>query len=216
MNTPRSPILQPRRSLWAIVPVKPLHIGKQRLARVLSGDERAAMMRGFLTRMLSVLRDVPAIDRVLVISSDAAVLDLAARMGAVACDEGAMTGLNPAVTRAAQIAAAAQATAVLILPADLPCIQASDVEMMCRGGDSVAICSDGQGEGTNALLIPLPTRFQPCYGPGSFRQHLQEAKRVGLAARVIHAPGLKFDMDTEEDWRQYQLTMKNGQLRPGL
>lgn len=174
------------------------------------------MMRGFLTRMLSVLRDVPAIDRVLVISSDAAVLDLAARMGAVACDEGAMTGLNPAVTRAAQIAAAAQATAVLILPADLPCIQASDVEMMCRGGDSVAICSDGQGEGTNALLIPLPTRFQPCYGPGSFRQHLQEAKRVGLAARVIHAPGLKFDMDTEEDWRQYQLTMKNGQLRPGL
>jgi 2-phospho-L-lactate guanylyltransferase (CobY/MobA/RfbA family) len=49
-----------------------------------------------------------------------------------------------------------------------------------------------------------PTQFTYRYGLGSFRSHIQEATRLGLDVHIIHAPGLRFDLDTEEDWQQYQ------------
>lgn len=52
---------------------------------------------------------------------------------------------------------------------------------------------------TTALFVSPPTGFEFKYGKGSFERHLREARRLGMQARIVHAPGLKFDLDTEED-----------------
>ena len=80
----------------------------------------------------------------------------------------------------------------------------------CSGGNGflsrrrgLAICSDSERNGTNALFVCPPTGFNFQYGPGSFQRHLDEATRLGLAHCIVDVPGIKFDLDTEEDYQAY-------------
>jgi 2-phospho-L-lactate guanylyltransferase len=199
-------------SIWAIVPVKPLHDSKRRLAHILSAEERGELIHRFLIQTLMVLNQSGIIDRILVVSGDERVLATAQMVGAVVLEETAVLGLNPAVTTAVQFAADSGATAVLILPADLPFIETTDVAIMVgekRNSPGIVICPDDKGEGTNALLINPPNNFTFHYGADSFPQHLQEAQTRGLATHITHCPGIQFDLDTEADWHKYQLTIQH-------
>ncbi len=207
-------------STWAIIPVKSLHQSKRRLANVLSAAKRAELIHRFLVQTLAVLKQSELIDQILVVSSDEQVLATARLQGAAVLVETAVHGLNPAVSQAVNYAAESGATAVLILPADLPFIQTKDVAIMVREGvngrhpaPQLTICSDDKGQGSNAVFISPPTPFTFHYGPDSFAQHLHEAAKRGLAVHIIeNEPNLKFDLDTEEDWQKYQLTMANVHL----
>ncbi len=194
---------------WAIIPVKYLRDSKQRLAHLMSDDERAALIAEFLDKLLATLQQVDDIDRVLVVTSDPAVDALAHRHEAAVLREAEPAGLNAAVERGVAAAEQGGATAVLILPADLPFARVSDIQQMVRplatrGDESLAaLCSDEVGDGTNALLLAPPGDFTFHYGPGSFGHHVAEATRRGRACHIIHAPGLRFDLDTESDWLVY-------------
>jgi 2-phospho-L-lactate guanylyltransferase len=196
-------------TIWAIIPVKPLTESKTRLAHLLTANERADLMRCFLQNALWTLNCVPAIGRILVISSDPEVLKMARQHGAMTIAEVQAQGLNTAVTRAAQYAQCQKASGILILPADLPFMQTADIERMIQAvrqkpGRVMAICTDDKNDGTNALLLAPPTQFTFHYGQGSFCQHLQEATRLGYSTHIVTAPGLQFDLDTEADWQVYQ------------
>lgn len=205
-------------NVWAIVPVKPLRDSKSRLAHILSPDQRAELTGDLLRRTLEILANVPAIQRTLVVSRDAGALKLARQHGAMTYEESDKQDLNMALTRAAHITAAQKADCALVLPADLPFLTAEDVTMVleaaspesCNGGNGylsrrrgMAICSDHDDNGTNALLVCPPTGFAFQYGPGSFQRHLAEAERLGVPRCIVHAPGIKFDLDTEEDYEAY-------------
>lgn len=209
---------------WAIIPVKPLRYGKSRLSHILSPEERAQLTTTMLHHTLQVLEEVPAIYRTLVISRDPSALKLARQYGAYTYGEGDKQDLNLALSRAAHIAAAREASGVLVLPADLPLLTVADVQMMLDGAMPpvratrtrsnghlgyhhqpriITICPDKHEDGTNALYVSPPVGFNFLYGVGSFQRHLNEAARLGLPSRVVHAPGIKFDLDTEEDWEAY-------------
>jgi len=203
-------------TIWAIIPVKALHEGKSRLADLLTVAERVRLTSDILGHMLGVLNDLPQIARTLVVSRDPAALKLARRQGVQTFAESGGSNLNDALTRAAHIAAANQARAVLVLPADLPFLRAADVaamlapatEMIGARSDVVtrrmiAICPDRAEDGSNALLVAPPVGFQFQYGPGSFRRHQTEAHRLGMEVHVVDARGIRFDLDTEADWRRY-------------
>ncbi|MCB8943802.1 MAG: 2-phospho-L-lactate guanylyltransferase [Ardenticatenaceae bacterium] len=196
-------------TIWAIIPVKPLAQSKTRLAHLLSAHERAGLMRRFLQNALLTLNCVPAIGRILVISSDAAVLALARQHGAMTIIEQEARGLNTAVTQAAHYAQQHQAEGLLILPADLPFMQTADINHLLTVVAQntlpiLAICTDSREDGTNALLLAPPTHFTFHYGQGSFHQHLQEAARLGYTPHIVTTPGLQFDLDTEADWHAYR------------
>ena len=59
-------------ALWAIVPVKPLRRGKSRLAPVLSEDDRAELNQRLLLHTVDLLKGLPEIVDVLVVSRDSA------------------------------------------------------------------------------------------------------------------------------------------------
>lgn len=198
--------------IWAIIPVKPLHIGKTRLAHILSVNERAELIQRCFTHMLSVLNQVPIVRGSWVISSDRAVLALAQAQGAQILAEDEPHGLNQAVQVGTITAVQAGADGVLILPADLPFIQTSDIETMMsslisthgNGRSQLVICPDEKQKGTNALLLAPATPFTFHYGPDSFSQHLTVAQQQQRAYTIINTPGLQFDLDTETDWLKYQ------------
>jgi len=218
-------------TIWAIVPLKPLRDGKSRLAHILSADERAQLTTEILKRTLRVLEDTAAIYRSLVISRDPAVLKIARAEGAFTFGEGEKLGLNAALTRASHVAAAQGASSILILPADLPFLSTGDVATILSSagthgggvnGNSSGylpsriahISPDRQNDGTNALYISPPLGFKFHYGPQSFQRHLEEAEHLGISCRVVHTPGVKFDIDSEEDWRTYMAMQ--GQESPAV
>ena len=232
----------------AIIPVKQLHESKRRLEHLLSPDERAELIGRFLDNLLLTLSAAPVIDRVLVVTCDPQVVGLARRHGADVLVEAAADGLNAAVERGVVRAVDEGATAVLVVPADLPFARVEDIESMLQpltadrrpleegpgvrvqglevqgvppllrspaplrplpnplpeGEETVmVICPDEAEDGTNALLLAPPGGFTFHYGPDSFRAHLAEAERNGRAISIVHAPGLRFDLDTESDWLVY-------------
>ncbi|HEX6386378.1 MAG TPA: 2-phospho-L-lactate guanylyltransferase [Anaerolineae bacterium] len=207
--------------IWTVIPVKAGRESKSRLAHELTAGQRAELVAGLLDNTLTVLNQAPMVRQTVVISRDMAMLEIAHHQGAIGLFEEGVPGLNMAVTQAVAAVTAAGASAALVLPADLPFIQVEDVAMMTQpflaaNGHAgcgrlpltMAICADDKGEGTNALLFPLPTNFVFQYGVGSFQRHLQEAKRLGMTSHIIRAPGLRFDLDTEEDWRIYRSAIK--------
>jgi 2-phospho-L-lactate guanylyltransferase len=223
-------------SIWSIIPVKALRESKSRLSRILSSRERAALTERLLKRTLRILDQSPIVHRSLVVSRDPAALKVARQLGALTFSESDDKDLDGALIRAAQLAAAQGARGVLVLPADLPLLAARDITAFLQGvvGSGVGvpfgrpsrqlvICPDYEHDGTNALFITPPVGYQFRYGPGSFQRHVDEAKRLGLSVDVVTVPGLRFDLDTEEDWRRYvaaqaretlPLVGSNGQEQP--
>ncbi len=219
-------------NIWALIPVKPLKDSKRRLSHLLPAQRRAILIHGLLQQELAVLAEVPAISNVLVISSDPGVWELAHQYGAQVEKETQPQGLNAAVARGLALAAADGAEAALMLPADLPFINASEVNALIAAGIDqkpisqpdlalngnigsgingqysnngiMVICSDDAGDGTNALLLNPISEFNFHFGPGSFQLHIQEAQKRGITIYTVSTPGLQFDLDNENDWFTYQ------------
>src|SRR5581483_2415337 len=61
------------------------------------------------------------------------------------------------------------------------------------GGFSFA--PDAAGTGTNALYVAGCVSFNFQFGRASREAHLEEARRRGLGAQLVHSPGLAFDVD---------------------
>lgn len=199
-------------STWAVIPVKQLAESKRRLAHILSPKGRADLIFGFLEHLLNVLAESPSIDHILVVTSDPAVTALARERQISVLLEAAPVGLNEAVARGIAMAQAEGAMATLILPADLPFASAEDIEQVLAAYSPenvpmMAICSDENGTGTNALFLAPPGGFNFHYGPDSYQAHLAEARSRDRMIHEVCAPGLRFDLDTEDDWLAY-----NGQL----
>ena len=49
------------------------------------------------------------------------------------------------------------------------------------------------------LSVPTAVDFRFAYGPGSFRRHAVESRRLGLGLRVVRDHDLAFDVDVPDD-----------------
>jgi 2-phospho-L-lactate/phosphoenolpyruvate guanylyltransferase len=202
-------------SLWAIVPVKPLRRGKTRLAGVLSEDEREMLNLSLLGHTMAILRQVSEIQKILVVSSDTAVLALAREQGARTVMEDGNPGLNTALHRATMVAQVYAAQGVLILPSDLPLLTKEDVEELIRQAEPspvVVIAPDRRNEGTNALLVKPTGLIDYQFGDNSFVKHTDQAKKFNINLKIIIRPTLGLDLDFPEDLellQQYQIQQVN-------
>jgi 2-phospho-L-lactate guanylyltransferase len=189
-------------TLWAIVPVKPLKRAKSRLSGVLSGEERALLSQDMLLHTLDVLKSVPRIERMLVVSRDTRALALARGHGARTVTERGAPQLNQALIRATVIARGYGVSTVLVLPADLPLLTKDDIETLIAAAKDppvVVISPDRHGTGTNALLMSPPGVIEYEFGPESYNRHLERAKSAGARVEICELPSLELDLDVPED-----------------
>jgi 2-phospho-L-lactate/phosphoenolpyruvate guanylyltransferase len=189
-------------TLWAIVPVKPMRLGKSRLSDVLSEEDREHLNQQFLAHTIDTLKSIPDIEHVLVISRDSAALALARDHGARTVKEDGSPRLNIALARATFVAKAYNTHGVLVIPADLPLISAQDIQAMLECAYDppvVVVAPDRHREGTNALLITPPGLIEYDFGPHSFEKHCVRAKEAGARLEICNLPTLAFDIDWPED-----------------
>jgi len=189
-------------TIWAIVPVKPLRLGKSRLSGVLSDDERAVLNRMFLEQTLDILRSTPAVAQTLVVSRDPQALAIAREFGARTVLEDGTPNLNSALTRATLLARNYATRGVLVLPADLPVLTQADLEDFfeyIHEAPCMVITPDRHLDGTNALLMAPGGMVSYDFGPGSFTRHCERAKIVGARLEIVRNERIELDLDTPAD-----------------
>jgi len=199
-------ILQPSSLTYAIIPVKPLARAKSRLARALKAPTRAALVRSIFSRTLDIIAQVERIDGVIVVSRDLTILELARQRNAIALAE-SESGLNSAITQAAQWAQTHHARSVIVIPVDLPLITSADLDAVInRAAEErcIVIAPDRHEGGTNVLLVRPPEVIQFAYGASSFNVHRAQALEHGLKVHEYRSPTTAFDMDVPDDLEWYR------------
>jgi 2-phospho-L-lactate/phosphoenolpyruvate guanylyltransferase len=205
-------------TLWAIVPVKPLRVGKSRLSGVLSQDERADLNRRLLAHTLDTLTAIPEIEQILVISRDPAALSLAREHGARTVQENGAPQLNIALARATVVVKNYNIRGILIVPADLPLITPQDVQAMLERAKEppvVVVAPDRRRQGTNALLVCPVGLIEYEFGPHSFSRHCQLAVEAKARLEIVDLPSLALDMDLPEDLDQVSQEFEDILPSPG-
>jgi 2-phospho-L-lactate guanylyltransferase len=193
---------------WALVPLRDLAHGKERLAGVLDAATRRALIEAMARDVVAALRAAGlAPGRVLLVSEDAEVAALAATLGVgLFRPAPARTDpLNAALAEAAAHAARAGARSVLMLHADLPLASAAALRALYAahaaqsGARRATLVTDRAGEGSNCLLLGPPLVLRPAFGAGSRARHRSAAKAAGADYREFTDAGLAFDVDFAAD-----------------
>ena len=166
-------------------------------------DLREAVALAMLADVLAACSKVG--DTVLV-ASKASAGELAEELGVRIVDDPG-GGQGEAVVAAL---ATAERLPLLVVNADLPCVQPRDLLTLLGalpdGGIALVEAADGT---TNALALAAPHLFAPLYGPRSAERFLARARRLEVRAMPTEIPNLAEDVDT-----LYDLERLEGRLGP--
>ena len=186
---------------YALVPVKDLTQAKARLSPLLSPVERHALATAMLDDVLAALQQASTVERIALVTTDPHALSLARQGGFEVVDEGSGRGETGAVELAVKVCRERGASALAVIPGDIPLLTAVDVDCVMRYGMQydVVIVPSWDSRGTNAILLRPPDALQLRFGSWSFFPHVKQAKRKGLSYKVVRLPRVALDVDTPED-----------------
>lgn len=179
------------------VPVKSLSRAKTRLSPALTGLERGALTLAMLEDVLDAALSVPGWET-WVISPDEVALEVAAGRGARPIPE-AKPPLANAIRQVEAKAKRDGATALAVLPADVPLVTVDTLHEALRTLGAVVLARSADGSGTSLLLRRPPRAIPARFGPDSFRRHLELAAERDLPVSVVQRRELSFDVDRPDD-----------------
>lgn len=175
-----------------IVPVKSFRTGKQRLAGVMTDNDRRELGKRLAIHVTAAVVEVGLTPHI--VTSDPDVVDWAA-VGSYPVIPDPGSGLDDAA-RAGVAGSLERHETWLVVHSDLPLLTSNEVRRLTEVLDDnrsvIAPSSDG---GTSAIGSRGPFVFS--YGPGSFHRHLPRLK----APAVIASTGLLLDVDSPNDLR---------------
>lgn len=181
------------RDVWAVVVARTGPKAKTRLAPALDAEARSALAVAMLTDVLRATRKAGLVGIVAVLDPPQAPIE-----GTVTLPDPG-EGLVRAVEAGIGAAVASGARSVIVLPGDIPLLEARDVRMLAAAPPAVVVVPDRSGTGTNALVLRPPTVIAPAFGPGSAARHLSAARVAGAEARLVERANVALDIDTPGD-----------------
>ena len=204
-------------SICAVIPVKSFAQAKSRLSSCLEETARESLVKAMLEDLLDAVSRVKNIDSVLIVSSDPQTQAIADTYKAELLHEAIDTGLNSALEKAASYLLSKGMTQMLVLPADLPFVSATNICTLINVGKNSSINNDDKdfsirtmqpklvlvgarnSGGTNAMLVSPVDLISFRYGEQSYGDHLGQG--IALGAYVVQpaVSGFSLDVDTQED-----------------
>ncbi|MGH9743320.1 MAG: 2-phospho-L-lactate guanylyltransferase [Candidatus Acidiferrum sp.] len=194
----------PREFRALLLPIKDLRNAKQRLAEILTPEERFALAQAMLMDTIRGVRGVERAQKIFVITNYEPAMEIAAKYGWEILREEQQISESASVDFASRLCAERGVTALLRLPLDLPLVQPADIDELLAiecAAPAVVMVPSRDGTGTNAILRTPPALFRSHFGPNSFAEHRAEAERVNAAIIVKRNPRLEMDVDDEADLR---------------
>ncbi|MCA3271846.1 MAG: 2-phospho-L-lactate guanylyltransferase [Roseomonas sp.] len=187
---------------WAILPVKEMAGAKQRLAPLLSPEERIALMQVMLRDVLAALSAAQGLAGIALVTLDPWAEALAQEHGARIITEGAREGHTGAVTAAAAALQAEGVAAILTMPGDTPAVKTPEIEALIASAIAppAFIIAPAHDElGSNAILMSPPNAVELRFGEDSYFPHLAASRVAGIVPQILHLPGIAMDIDHPAD-----------------
>ena len=190
-----------------LIPMRALNEGKSRLSNFLSPNSRARLVELLFTQLLKKLNklkfEYPFIfSKVIVITPCEKVKKISEKFGAFVFMETEPNDLNSALKLGMSWSLENRYESILIIPGDLIDPNADDIKKILNMGknskESMIICPSSDF-GTNALFLPIPTKFNLKFGQNSFFEHQKEADRISMGSVIAPLESLKDDLDTGKD-----------------
>jgi 2-phospho-L-lactate guanylyltransferase len=187
---------------WAILPVKEMADAKQRLAPLLSPEERIALMQVMLRDVLAALSAAQGLAGIALVTLDPWAQAQAKAYDARIITEGAREGHTGAVTAAAAALQAEGVASIVTLPGDIPAAKPMEIEALIAAAGAapafmIAPAHDEQG--SNAILMSPPNVVKLRFGEDSYFPHLAAARAAGIMPQILRLPGIAMDIDHPAD-----------------
>ncbi|MGP3968540.1 2-phospho-L-lactate guanylyltransferase [Streptomyces sp. 6N223] len=187
---------------WAlIIPLKPLHLAKSRLAAEAGEVLRPSLALAFAEDTVAAALACPLVGAVSVVTDDPLAARRLAPLGARVLPDAPGRGLNAALAYgAATIRHEAPGAWVAALNADLPALRPEELGrvLAAAGGHPRSFLADAAGVGTTLLAASPRAELAPAFGGASRARHLGTGA-VELA--VAGVDSVRRDVDTGEDLR---------------
>src|SRR2546422_2869397 len=184
-----------------LVPVKNLENAKQRLASLLDQDTRTELAQAMLHDVLDALSACCSYSEISLVTSDPFVLDLAQAFSFQVIPDATNRSETDAIEMATQLCESRGVESTLVIPADIPLIQPSEVTAILQAapekGSVLVPAADGRG--TNAVLRRPAGLFPLRFGNDSFKPHLAAAQVTRKPCVVLSLPGIALDVDSPAD-----------------
>ena len=185
-----------------LVPVKNLNGAKQRLASLLTQQQRTELARSMLKDVCHALSEVPSPPAVALVTSDEYASRLARQCGFETIHDDENLGETEAIAMATQQAEKRGADFSLVIPGDIPLVTADEIAAVLAAAPAAGtvLVPAADGRGTNAILR-RPCALIPCrFGNDSFLPHRAAARATQKEVVVLEGlPGIALDVDRPED-----------------
>lgn len=198
-----------------IIPVRTPLLAKQRLANLLSPEQRAGLVLAMLQDLLETLASIPELT-VQVVSGDHGVGGLARRNGVSVIPETAEGGYNAAVETGFLSCSDnyRHRLNVAVVPGDVPLASSADLRWLVAGSDpevaTVRLLPSHDEGGTNGLFLSTADLLQPAFGADSFRRYRQMARSRGIQPEIRKHSTLALDIDTTDDLARFHRCNSDG------
>jgi 2-phospho-L-lactate/phosphoenolpyruvate guanylyltransferase len=183
-----------------LLPVKDLRNAKQRLAGVLTPEQRLGLANAMLADTIRAVQGVRRADRIFVVTNYEPAMQAARTNGWEILREEQQISESLSVDAASRQCEEMGVSAVLRLPLDVPLVESRDMDDLLSvecAAPAVVVVPSRDGTGTNAILRTPPTLFASHFGSGSFAKHCAEAKRAG--AQIIERRNARLEMDVDDE-----------------
>ena len=187
-----------------LVPVKNLSAAKQRLAAVLDQPSRTKLAQAMLHDVLTTLHGWKNRPQVAVVTGDPYAVTLATEYGFDIIADPDNPGETGAIEMATRVCMDRGVDSTLIIPADIPLIQAWELEEIVKNAPAAGsvLVPAADGRGTNAAFRRPADLFPLRFGNDSFKPHYAAAQATGKPCIVLNLPGIAVDVDNPEDLEQ--------------
>ena len=187
-----------------LVPVKHLANAKQRLAPVADQTARTELAHAMLLDVLGTLATWGDPAEVSLVTSDPFALQLAQQFHFAVISDATNRSETDAIELATQICESRGVRSTLVIPADIPLIQAWEVEEILEAApaEGSVLVPAADGRGTNAAWRSPAGLFPLRFGNDSFKPHLAAARATQKPCIVLSLPGIALDVDGPSDLAQ--------------
>ena len=157
--------------------------------------------------MLAMARDVLAalcrtsrLTGILIVSRTPEADALAQAFDTERFSESPTANLPVALTQASDhLMAHLGARGIMVVPADVPLLDADEIDSILEQHKHVTVVPDRDHVGTNCLIASPPDAIPFIFDGKSFKPHVNAAIAAGITPNIIPARGLSLDIDTEAD-----------------
>ncbi len=189
-----------------LVPIKNLSLAKQRLAAVLDQASRTKLAQAMLEDVLAALNEWhlgrnSRTPEIALVTSDPFAVKLADNYGFEVILDPDNPGETGAIEMATRVCLKRGVEWTLVIPADIPLIQARELEEIFEQApeQGSVLVPAGDGRGTNAVLRRPADLFPLRFGNDSFKPHYAAAQATGKPCVVLQLSGIAVDVDNPED-----------------